>query len=144
MDENIFLYPLPESIAKTLISLVEIAERDNILTLPIIELPGTLPGTFAIYLASPTGDTPILSDLNGSPIASLHHLGLVEKFSGNSVFLYPTAFKRAKYEKKSRIGKWFYRSFHSSRDLILGISFTLSLFLTILRIADIVTELVTP
>ncbi|MEN6571415.1 MAG: hypothetical protein ABFD24_06205 [Anaerolineaceae bacterium] len=76
------------------------------------------------------------SGIHGNPFLSFQAIGLIQAIEGpggNFVFM-PLAFKWYEYHTKSDIGKWFIRFFDRSRDVLIAISFILSLALTILDI----------
>lgn len=80
----------------------------------------------------------IVSDLLGHPVESLRLLGRVERPNEHSVFLYPAAFERAKYERRGPLGKLWTRILLRRRDAVLAVTTTATFILVILQIAEII------
>lgn len=127
---------LPTPLAKLLLALVDVAERDQVYTLRSTSCRRTDENAWDITIQSSKGDNVVIRRLPGAPIESLQRLGFLEVHNGN-LFLYPAAFEQAKYERKTRLGKWLARTLHRGRDAILAISFALTILLTVLKIIEI-------
>jgi hypothetical protein len=46
------------------------------------------------------------------PLGTLQKIGLVERLGQHNVRLRTVAFERAKYERKNRLGKWWFKTIH--------------------------------
>jgi hypothetical protein len=132
-------YPLPAPLAKLLGALVDIAKRNDVLIVDYT-LIRSGKGTWEYQLRDHSRQEPvIISGLQGrQPVESLQMLGLVEELGNNSVFLYPVAFERVKYERKGRFGKWWARVLLRRRDAVLAVITTATFILVILQIAELV------
>jgi hypothetical protein len=128
---------LPTPLAKLLLALVDVAERDQVCTLRSTSCASTDEDAWDITIHSSKGDDVVIRRLPGAPIESLQRLGFLERVHKGNLFLYPAAFEQAKYERKTRLGKWLARTLHRGRDAILAISFTLTILLTVLKIIEI-------
>lgn len=137
---------LPSPLARLLLALVDVAERNEVYSLFCTSCQSVEEsGAWDLMIRDDTRqDDVVVPRLRGSPIASLERLGFLERLNKNNVFLYPAAFEQAKYERKSPFGKWLARSLHRGRDVILAISFTLTILLTVLKIAEIIATLNPP
>jgi hypothetical protein len=130
-------YSLPDPIAKFLIKMVEIAERNQVLTVSYATQSGKQVSALD-WIIKVGADKETLQDFKGDPMASLEALGLVKRLGKNSVFLYPTAFDRAGYERKGRFGKWWVRTTEEYRDILLTVTTALNIGLWVAQIAQIV------
>lgn len=108
MELNDIDYPLPSQLSELLKVLVDVAERNQILVISYIPNQSThRRESFDYVIRDYSNQDIIVEDLQGNPMESLQMLGLIERTSKNSVFLYPVAFERAKYERKGWFGKWW-------------------------------------
>ncbi len=123
--------PLPKSVTKILIALVDRAKRDQSFDVPCAT--HSPDGSFYYILIGDGTDADNLQFEipKGDPVTSLEKLGYLEIQERGYVFLLPSAFRRAKYERKNSFGKFVDRTMENGRDVLLGISFVLSLLLTI-------------
>jgi len=133
-------YELPKPIAQLLVTMVEVAERNEVLTVSCVPGPSDEEkGAWNFTIKDPAkGESAVVKRLRGDPIESLEMLGFVQCLNQTNVFLYPAAFARAKYERKGRFGKWLTRAYNRGRDVVLVVVSTLTVLLTILRIIEIV------
>ena len=132
-------YPLPDPIARLLFALVAVAKRNDMLTLSYTEVPSTKDrGAFDILIGDPAkGKDVVVPRFRGSPITTLEMLGLVERVNESSVFLYPIAFEREKYERKNRFGKWLARILRRRGVAVLAVTAAATFLLVVLQIAKI-------
>ncbi len=122
--------PLPKSVAKILVALVDRAQRDE--TFDVLCATHSPDGLYYyVLIGDGTDDSAQFEIPKGDPITSLEKLGYLETQENGHVFLLSSAYHRAKYERKNRFGKWIDRTIENGRDILLGISFTLSLLLTL-------------
>jgi len=136
-------YPLPAPLVQLLIALVEAAEQDQVLTVNCVSASSPHEyGTWDYHIESSRG-TKDIEGVKGAALDSLTRLGFVERLGDRSitVFLHPSAFERARYERKGRFGKWVIRTVQHARDVILAVSFTLAVLLAVLQIIEIVDKL---
>ena len=133
-------YPLPDRLVEVLSALVGVAKRGQVLTVNCEEQPSDEAyGAWDLFISDPSATETIpVRGLRESAIKILCRLQLVDRLSDSEVFLLPAAFQRARYERKNRLSKWFLRTFPSVRDIFVGISFTLSVLLTIVQIVDLI------
>ena len=132
-------YQLPKPIAQLLVAMVEVAERNEVLTVSCAKDPSDKKGAWDFRIKDPAkGESAVVKRLGGDPIGSLELLGVVQRLSQRDMFLYPAAFTRARYERKRRFGKWLTRTCNRGRDVALVVVSTLTVLLTILRIIEIV------
>jgi hypothetical protein len=83
------------------------------------------------------GEDEIEIPAGGREFSTLEHLGLVELNDETSFFITPLAGEWADYQHKNRVTKWLARLSGETKDIILAISFILTLLLTILQILQI-------
>jgi hypothetical protein len=120
--------PLPKPIAEVLVELVKRARRDQTLdVLCFIHTPDDV--RYYISIGDDEGDEVAMEIPKGDPVTSLEKLGYLVRQDQAHVFLLPTAFRRADYERKNRLSKWLARTIDNGRDVLLAISFVLSLLL---------------
>jgi hypothetical protein len=135
-------YPLPDPLAHLLLTLVEVAERNEILSVSFSLGQSTTEDREAsdLMIQDPKkGDYLVVPGVRWNLlIGSLYMLGLAEQVGENSLFLYPGAFERARYERKNRLGKWWVRTMLRWRDALLVVTSIATLVLVILQIAEIV------
>jgi hypothetical protein len=124
--------PLPTPIAKLLITLVDVAERNQVLDMEYKWSDEIEPGTFDLFITCGAEKLPKIT-CKGEPLESLAVLGLI-KMEGKLVVLYPAAFKRAKYERKSPVGKWIERTVSKWHDTIVVLSFVVSVAAVVISI----------
>lgn len=137
--ENVDLdYQLPKPIAQLLMALVEVARRDEVLAVFCVASPSAEEyGASDFTIDSPAkGEHAIVKRLPGDPIRSLQMLGFVKCLNQSNVFLYPTAFTRARYERKGQFGKWLMRAYNRCHGVVLVIVTTLTVLLLILQIIE--------
>jgi hypothetical protein len=132
-------YQLPKPIAQLLLAMVEVAERNEVLAVSCAKDPSDEKGAWDFRIKDPAkGESAVVKRLRDDPIEGLEMLGFVQHPSQRDMFLYPTAFTRARYERKGRFGKWLTRAYNRGRDVVLVVISTLTVLLTILQIIEIV------
>ena len=133
-------YQLPKPLARLLMALTEVAERNEVLTVHCVSCSSDEEyGAFDLMIDDiAKGEPAIVKRLRGDPIASLKMLGFVERLNQGNVFLCPPAFTRARYERKGQFGKWLARACDRGRDVVLIVVATLTVLLTILQIIEVV------
>ena len=125
---------LPIPIAKLLITLVDVAERNQVMNVPCLK---TMSGSNAYDLLILDGALEKNTvPCKGDYLGTLETVGLV-KLDENNVFLYPAALRRARYERRNRFGKWIERTVNQWRDTIVVLSFAVS-------VAAIVVSIIKP
>jgi len=98
-------YPLPAPLAWLLLKLVEVAKRNQAMSLSYSWQQSRESGAFDLRIYDhEKGEYVTVSRLRGKPLASLERLGFIEQLSDNSVFLHRAAFEQAEYERKTRFG----------------------------------------
>lgn len=118
-------YPLPNSLFKLMSAMVDVALAEGTLNVTAIESRNGA-GTYDIQIDQ--GDiTKSVKDLPGESTNSLILSGFLVNSSNIGFFLLPSAFDRVRYERRSRIGKWWERVRRSG-----SIATTLSLIFSFL------------
>jgi hypothetical protein len=105
---DIMEYRLPTPVLKSLLTLVEIAERNQVTSLFYTwQQSGEESGAFDLMIEDrEKGEHVIVPRLREDPIAILEDPGYVRRLGKNRVLLRPEAFERARYERtRSRSGK---------------------------------------
>ncbi len=94
-------YPLPTPILQSLLKLVEVAERNQAISVFFMwQQSSEESGAFDLMIDDrKKGEYVAVPRLKENPIAVLEKLGVVERLSKNNVLLHPAAFERAKYER---------------------------------------------
>jgi hypothetical protein len=135
-------YPLPNELSRLLIALTQQAKQNETLDVTIIQNPSeSILNAFDYRICSEgEREDVVLKSLIGRPIESLERLGFLDQINGGNVFLFPQAFNRAKYEQKTKLGKFSARIFQKGKDVILGISLALSMFLSVIKILEIIGD----
>jgi hypothetical protein len=101
--------PLPDPVVQSLLTLVEVADRNKVLSVFYIwQQSAEEYDAFDLMIDDRAkGDYVIVPGLKEDPIAILEKLGFVERLSKNNVLLHPKAFERAETERarrKTRLG----------------------------------------
>ena len=121
---------LPSEQKKILLKLVSLSEQHKILSFEYaIHKPNEPPYTLSFFISDE--DFTLYED----PIPGFEVLEFVQQTSSegslHTIFLKPKLFKWVKYENKNGIMKWIERNSNLFRDVVVTISFILSVLLTI-------------
>jgi len=128
---------LPKEQKLLLLDIVRMSKKSNVLSVTyFVHKPNNPPYSLSFAFNS-TNNIDI--DLPEDPIPGFEVLGLVKITDQHSIFLTPKVFKWVNYENKNRFAKWWERNMSNTKDIILAISFVLSLALTILQIYQALT-----
>jgi hypothetical protein len=135
-DYSFLSYPMPPHVRDALLTAVEIARHDEVLTITYSETHNDQQrGRYDLLLqGSPTSKR--ILQIPGHTIRSLELLGFIEQCAHVTFFLTPQAFDWADYQKKSSLCKLLTRASVHTRDIVLGATTTLTLVLLILRILE--------
>ena len=126
MSDYEFDIPMPKEHAKLLLNILELAKKNNVFSVHYSFHPAQ--DRKSCRLQFDIGDiTTELQQLPEDPLPGFEVLGLVKFTEESRVFLTPKAFKWAAYQKKSRLGKWWARLPGNVKDVMIFISFILSL-----------------
>ena len=119
MSEEYLTYPLPEKISKVLLSLVDISEKEKVLTISWYSVNSK--ESYGAYDYHITGvkETRIEKTYFEDPMLCLNLLGYIEIYKPDNLFLTKEAFEWAKYYRKSKFIKWLIRIFPNGKDVII-------------------------
>jgi hypothetical protein len=123
---------LPQEQKILLLEIVKKAKKCNGLSVAYyIHKPNNPPYYLSLVFNS---ENEISKELPEDPVPGFEVLGLVKITDEHNIFLTPKLFAWADYQSKNRFMRWWARNLSNTKDIILAISFTLSLILTILQI----------
>jgi hypothetical protein len=132
-----FDIPIPDEYTQMLLDIIKEAKKHKTLTIHISQVGWNKVGGANYQIGFP-GKDKMYSEQGGNPIASFAALGFLEQPADDPkiYFLTAKAYKWAKYQQKSQLGKWFARVPGYIKDTMLFIAFILSVALTILQIIE--------
>lgn len=136
MDPKLISYDLPPSVSKVLIDLVDIAKEYGVLDISYMHVSSREEGEIYQFRVRGVTGTIVTEAGSGDPIGSLRALGLIH-IEEDRAFLTPTAFERAKYERRNRLLKKLTQAWSRWRDMATAIAFVLSVWLAILQVMEL-------
>jgi hypothetical protein len=132
MSEFEYEIPLPKEQKTLLLEIVKKAKKCDILSIAyFVHKPNNPPYALSFIFNT---ENEINVNLPEDPVPGFEVLGLAKITDKHSIFLTPKIFKWADYESKNKLTKWWARNLSNTKDIVLAISFVLSLALTILQI----------
>lgn len=126
---------LPEKIKTNLMIMAAVAQKHQVLTLTYIRVTSFTDGE--IYTLDANGDFTTLESSKEDWLLGLRLLGLIEvkyEGSGGSVFLTTLAHEWLAYQRKGRIGRWFYRWTQAGKATVLFVFGGITVVLTIVNV----------
>jgi len=137
MQKALFTFNMPADLHKLLMTLVELAEKNQVLTISYIQTPCVQVYDCFNYELSAGSETRKINNMYGKPLLALNSLGYVILYDKTDLILTQNAFEWANYQRKSCFGKWVTRL---PDEIRVGWLIALSIFtacLTIFEIANL-------
>lgn len=134
MSEVIYTFPIPEDITEMLLGMVQLCQKNNVLTLRVTRQT-TLEEIGPFDYTIEAGKSALYFErILGEPLQALQALELLKLLPNQELFLTATAYEWADYQRKGGLGKYLARNTDILRDIWLVIVSILTVGLTLLQI----------